>query len=375
MRVHDLPTPCAVVDLDVLERNARRMAARVTELGGRLRPHVKTHKCAEIARLQVEGHFGGITVSTLAEARHFAAAGFRDVTWALPIAPSRLDDAAAVARSLEALQVLVDHPEAVDALEAHGRARGTRFRVLLKVDCGTHRAGVDPSDPASVALALRLAGSRHLDFRGVLVHAGHSYACRTREEARVVARSERETAVRFAESLRAHGVAVAEVSLGSTPTLAAAESLEGTTEARPGNYVFHDAFQAAIGSCALEDIAFAVLASVIGRYPSRREVLVDAGALSLSKDEGARHADPGCGFGRLASAETGAPLPGLVVDRLSQEHGILRAEPSFDLDRLRIGTKLRILPNHSCLSAAMHDRYVVARGDDVVAEWRPARGW
>lgn len=374
MRIEELRTPAALVDLDVLERNAERMSEKARRLGVRLRPHVKSHKTLEAARLQVRGHFGGITVSTLAEAAFFAAGGFRDITYAVPIAGAKLAQVAELLPRLERLNLLVDHADAATAVELCARERGVRFSVFLKVDCGYHRAGVDPARAASAALAARLAVSPQLDFRGLLTHAGHAYGCRTAEEIRVVAAQERDVMVAFAARLRAAGVAVPEISVGSTPTLAVADNLDGVSEARPGNYVFFDAFQAAIGSCTLDEVAFSVLVRVIGHYPERRELLVDGGALALSKDPGPVHVDPACGFGVVLTPE-GQRLAGVCVMSLSQEHGLLRVADALAPEPLPLGAVLRIVPNHSCLAAALFDRYAVHRGGVVVDEWRPVRGW
>ncbi len=370
--LHDLPTPCALVDLAVLERNTARMAQRARDLGVALRPHVKTHKCPEIARLQVRGHCGGITVSTLAEARAFAAAGFRDQVWALPVPLDRIQEASELARAMERFELLVDHEDAIDALEAEARRSGIALGVRLEIDCGDHRSGVDPTSPRALDLAARLATSKHLRFAGILTHAGHSYACRGAEEIARVAEEERSTSAAFAERLRARGIEVAVVSVGSTPTLHHARTLAGVTEARPGNYVFHDVFQVAIGSCAPTDIAFTVLATVVGHYPEQRKAILNAGALALSKDAGATHVDPGIGFGVAMDLEGGARAQ---LFALSQEHGQMRWEEGADARRFRPGARVRVAPNHSCLAAAGFDTYHVVDGDRVVDRWRPARGW
>jgi D-serine deaminase-like pyridoxal phosphate-dependent protein len=369
MHWEKLKTPAACVDLDKLEANTSRMAERVRRLGVRLRPHVKTHKCIEAARFQVRGHFGGITVSTLAEAKFFGRAGFRNITYAVPIAPARFEEAIEVQSTLDELNLLLDHEQTLGALEECARAKGVTVAVFLKVDCGYHRAGVDPESEDAVALALRLQNSPHVEFRGLLTHAGHSYHGRNPSEVGVVAAHETSVMARFAKRLESEGVPAGEVSIGSTPTMSVAESLEGVTEARPGNYVFYDGFQSAIGSCTMNDVAFSVVASVIGHYRDRNELLVDAGALALSKDEGPTHVDPDCGFGAVVGRG------GLRVTSLSQEHGKIGSRKPIDFERHPIGSKLRIVPNHSCLSAALFDRYHVVRGDEVVEAWRPARGW
>lgn len=372
---NEIRTPAALVDLDRLEANTSRISERVRNLGAKLRPHVKTHKCVEAARFQIRGHFGGITVSTLAEARFFAAAGFRDITYAVPIAVTRLEEAVAIGRSLDSLHLLLDHESAFEQMSACARAKGVRLSSFLKVDCGYHRAGVDPESEGSVALALRMARSAEVDFRGILTHAGHSYHSTNPEEIKAVAETERSVMARFADKLVRAGAPPPEVSVGSTPTISLGDSLEGVTEARPGNYVFYDRFQAAVGSCGIENAAFTVLASILSHYPERNEILIDAGGLALSRDEGPTHLDADCGYGEVFSADGTTHFASLRVRSISQEHGKIQGLAPLDYSALPVGSKLRIVPNHSCLSAALFDRYHVFRGDAVVDEWRPVRGW
>jgi D-serine deaminase-like pyridoxal phosphate-dependent protein len=372
---NEIPTPAALVDLDRLEANTSRISERVRGLGAKLRPHVKTHKCVEAARFQIRGHFGGITVSTLAEARFFAGAGFRDITYAVPVAVSRLEEAVEIGRSIDCLHLLLDHESTFEAMSACARAKGVRISSFLKVDCGYHRAGVDPESERSVALALRMARSAEVDFRGILTHAGHSYHSANAEEIKAVAEVERSVMVRFAEKLALAGAPPPEVSVGSTPTISLGESLDGVTEARPGNYVFYDRFQAAVGSCGIANAAFSVLATVLSHYPERNEILIDAGGLALSRDEGPTHLDADCGYGEVFSADGSSHLASLRVRSISQEHGKIEGLAPLDYSLLPVGAKLRIVPNHSCLSAALFDRYHVFRGGAVVDEWRPVRGW
>jgi D-serine deaminase-like pyridoxal phosphate-dependent protein len=372
MHLDDLPTPSALVDLDRLESNAKRMAEKATRLGVRLRPHVKTHKCIEAARIQTDLHFGGLTVSTLAEAQAFAAGGFSDITYAVPIAPQKIGDAADLHTEIGNLNLLVDHPDTVHAVEEVAASRGITLPVYLEIDCGGGRSGVDPASDIAQILVRRLADSESIDFRGLLTHAGHAYRARSRSEAYEVACEERNLMTAIAAEIRDLGVEIPEVSVGSTPTLRAIDDLTGVTEARPGNYVFFDAFQAAIGSCDLDDVAFSALATVISVDTERGRAIVDAGALALSKDPGPTHVDSECGFGLPVTLEDQHPLPGLRLIGLTQEHGTLTGP---GVEALHPGTRLRIVPNHSCLSAACFDRYNVVRGTEVVDEWHPVRGW
>ena len=361
---HFLTTPAFLLDEERVRHNCDTMRRKAIRSGVHFRPHVKTHKTIEIARLQHGGGVGPITVSTLAEAEFFADAGFHDITYAVPIAPEKLARAAALARRIERLNILIDSDEALRAIEAHGGV----FDVFLKIDCGYHRAGVDPDDPDSVRLALAIARSANVHFQGLLTHAGHSYHARSVDEIRRIAAEESSSLSRFRALLASEGLGEVTRSIGSTPTASVVETFAECDEVRPGNYVFFDAAQAALGSCRLEDVAVSVLTTVIGSYPERNSLIVDAGALALSKDLGADHIEPEPRYG-IVCDEHLRPLPMKLV-ALSQEHG--RIETAAPVP---VGTRLRIIPNHSCLTAAMYDVAYVVRDGAVIDEWRPVRGW
>jgi D-serine deaminase-like pyridoxal phosphate-dependent protein len=372
VRIDDLSTPCALVDLERLESNASRMATRAKRLGVQLRPHVKTHKCVEAARIQTAETFGGVTVSTLAEGRAFAAGGFSDITYAVPIAPQKIAKALELHTRIGAFNLVVDTLETAVAVEVAATAGGVTVPVFMEVDCGGGRTGVDPDGELRDVLARHLAASEAIDFRGLLTHAGHAYRARDRVDAYDIACAERNLMATLAAELRDRGVAIPVVSVGATPTVRAIDDLTGVDEVRPGNYLFFDAFQNGIGTCEIDEIAFSVLATVISVHPEQQRAVVDAGALALSVDPGPVHVDPECGFGRIVALEDQHPLPGLRIDRVTQEHGTLTGP---GVAALRPGTRLRIIPNHSCLSAACFDTYNVLRGTDVVDEWHTVRGW
>ncbi len=371
----ELPTPCALVDLDRLEANAAMMRQRALELGVALRPHVKTHKVPAIGRIQHGGQTGPITVSTLAEARAFARDGFDDILWALPLPAGREAEALALSTELRRLGLLVDSLEAVERLGAAAEATGIRARLHIKVDCGYGRAGVQPDSELALALAQRIHTHPQLDLAGLLTHGGHAYGAPSAEAIATVAEQERGAVVSLADRIEAAGLPRPRTSVGSTPTVMQAAHYRGVDEIRPGNYAFFDAFQAAIGSCRLEQVAFSVLCTVVGRYPERDTLVIDAGALALSVDPGPRHVDPGCGFGRMASADGGALHPRLILRSLSQEHGTIRVDGGLGPEDFPLGDRLRVLPNHSCLAAACHRRYHLLRGDRVIERLEPAWGW
>ncbi|HEY0081178.1 MAG TPA: alanine racemase [Pyrinomonadaceae bacterium] len=376
MNLSELPTPALVLDAARVRRNAERMQARVEGMGARLRPHIKTHKCVEVARLQTSARASALTVSTLAEARWFAARGFTDLTYAVPIEPGKFAAAISLARDCERLALITDDAEIPAQLNAAARAANVKLDLFLKVDCGYHRCGVEPGTSEAFEIPRRIADASHLRFAGILTHAGHSYHSRSVEELRALARHERDLMVEFAAALRAAGINVPVVSIGSTPTISTVDHLAGVDEARPGNYIFFDAFQATLGSCRFEDCALTVLASVVHRDSTRRKVVIDAGAIALSKDRGAADLDPECGYGHVLDLE-GRDLD-LRVGSLSQEHGVIEARAGDDdalFDRLKVGTRLRILVNHSCLTAAQHPHYNVSEAGRIVDRWQIQRGW
>jgi D-serine deaminase-like pyridoxal phosphate-dependent protein len=373
MDLQTIKTPSLVLDAERVRRNAERMSSRMHSLGVSLRPHVKTHKCVEVARIQTRGHAGAVTVSTLAEARAFAAHGFKDITYAVPVEPGKFGEAIEISKLCERFALITDDVSIPPLLDEAARRAGVTLDLFLKVDCGYHRVGVEPERPEALEIPRRIDDAANLRFAGTLTHAGHSYHARSREELLSIARRERDVMTEFAARLREGGIEVPTVSVGSTPTATHYDHLEGVDEARPGNYIFFDAFQATLGSCGFGDCALTVLAAVVHRDRARRKVVIDAGAVALSKDRGPVEFDPACGYGRVLDLEGGDT--GLRVGGLSQEHGEVSVEDEGLLDALAVGARVRVLANHSCLSAAQHTHYHVLEGARVVDRWEIQGGW
>jgi D-serine deaminase-like pyridoxal phosphate-dependent protein len=373
MQIGTLTTPTMILDIARVRRNAERMSDIARRNDVRLRPHIKTHKCIEVARIQTEGHSGAITVSTLAEARAFAKHGFDDITYAVPIEQGKFDAALELIRGGTKLNLLTDDARTTGLLdEAAGKA-GIRFDVFVKIDCGTHRVGVEPHTAEALEIPRLISDSKHLNLAGILTHAGHSYNAASKEEILAVARQERDLMAELAERLRNEGIEVQSVSIGSTPTMSLINHLEGIDEIRPGNYIFFDNFQATLGSCGFEDTALTVLTAVIHKDSGRRKLVVDAGAIALSKDRGPVGIDPHCGYGRVLDLEGNDT--GMRVTGMSQEHGEIDAAGSDLFDRLKVGDRVRILANHSCLTAAQHSHYNAVENGEVVDQWEIHRGW
>jgi D-serine deaminase-like pyridoxal phosphate-dependent protein len=368
LQVDELITPALLIDRTKLLRNISMMATKARKGGVRLRPHVKTHKCLEIARLQEGAGATGITVSTLAEAAAFVDGEFSDITLAYPIISDKIPAFLALT-SRASVKALVDHPAMVTALEASCSARGVKLDVLLKVDCGYHRCGVDPKQREAVSLAKAIDSAPHLRFGGILTHAGHAYNATSGEEIAGIARGEQTIMVEFARKLQDSGLAVETVSIGSTPTVMASKRFEkGITEIRPGNYVFFDACQVALGSCELAACALSVLTSVVSVHSDH--IVVDAGATALSKDAGVINMVPEMGYGAvLASYDSDRAEPNMRITALSQEHGKIQFTGKTSHPSFAPGDCLRVVPNHSCLTADLFDRYYVVEKDTVVACW------
>lgn len=375
MHINELPTPALLLDVDILERNLERMQDHANTLNVALRPHIKTHKCIEIGNRQLALGARGITVSTFYEAEQFAEAGFNDITWAFPIPPVYVTKVAELYKKAT-IRVVIDSMETKGHLDKVARVMGERLHVWLKVDCGYHRAGVDPRSPLAEKLVKSLSESKALIFDGILTHSGHSYHARSRAEIVPYAEQERDVMVEFADRMRSKGYQIPMVSIGSTPTMSVVERLEGINEVRVGNYAFYDYTQAAIGSCNISDCALTVLASVISHQPSASHFITDAGALALSKDAGPTHVRNDMDMGIIFEDYERKRLDShLHVRTLSQEHGKIVAEPPYSIDgKFNVGDRVRILEHHSCLTAAQFDKYYVVKEDEVVDEWKILRG-
>ena len=368
VKLEELQTPCLILDRGILERNLKRMSSIVRKNGVALRPHLKTAKSAEVARMSLEGEAGGMTVSTLAEAEYFAKHGFRDILVAAALPPSKLDRAASLIDQGVTLTIISDDVAGATAIASHAAP----FRVLVELDSGDKRAGVQPDSEALLEVG-RALGAK---LAGVMTHAGHSYSCRSIDCIKETALYERDTVVAGARRLRDAGMRCDVVSVGSTPTMTHADNLGGVTEARAGVYMFQDLFQADIQSCGKEDIAVTVLASVIGRNVEENRFLVDAGALALSKDRSTQATDHDAGYGEVWDLAGRPSYGNCSISRVFQEHGVATSITPLPLDQLQVGARVRIAPNHACITAAAYDRYYVVDGsNEVIAEWDRINGW
>lgn len=374
--IDDLPTPALILDRAILRRNTKRMSERLRNASVMLRPHLKTAKSIQVGRMAVEGHDGRITVSTLAEARYFANGGFKDILYGVGIVPSKLAAVSELRRQGVNLRVVTDNLAVAKAIAAAATNDDT-FSVFIEIDSGAGRAGLPfPALPGLLDIACVLHEAPGVELAGVMTHAGHSYHQSTPDGIAAIAEQERLAIVTAAEKLRAAGIPCPIVSGGSTPTAMLSHDFTGITEMRPGVYVFNDLDQEFIGSCGAGDIALSVLASVIGHYPHRNQLLIDAGALALSKDISAQEFQPKVGYGTIVDP----PARAMAVVDCSQEHGFVSADEPLPYGNLPVGARVRVLPNHACITAAAYDRYYVIDseldgGKSIVDVYDRINGW
>jgi D-serine deaminase-like pyridoxal phosphate-dependent protein len=359
----EVETPALLVDLDALERNLGEMAELARAAGVALRPHWKTHKCPEIARRQVALGAAGGTVAKPSEAEAFLDAGFDDVLIATPVVdPAKIDHLIERGRQAK-VAVLVESPEGADRWDEGARRAGVRIPVMLEVDSGMGRTGVAPGS-AAVELAREVTARRGLRLLGVMTHAGHAYEAGSAEQVAGIGHAEGQRLVETAGAIRAAGIECTVVSVGSTPTVRHSARVPGVTEIRPGNYVFHDRTQVGLGVVGEERCALTVLATVVAR-PSADRIVVDAGSKTLSSDRARGGAE---GFGHVARR------PELRVVRVWEEHGLIDAGGAAAAG-FRVGDRVRILPNHACVTVNLHEKLVAVRGESVEGVWSiAARG-
>ncbi len=373
-----LSTPALLLDESRMMRNITRLRARLAERGVTLRPHLKTPKSIEVARRVMDAPGGPATVSTLLEAEQFSAGGVRDILYGVGVAPSKLERVTALRRQGVDLSVVVDNVDAARAVAEHSRRMNDRIPSLIEIDSDGHRAGVRFEDTANLLAIGNTLHEGGAELRGVMTHAGESYSCGSIEEIAAIAERERAAAVGCATVLRASGLPVSVVSVGSTPTAYFAADLTGVTEVRAGVFVFFDLVMAGLQVCAVDDIAVSVLATVIGHQASKGWILVDAGWMAMSRDRGTASQRIDQGYGVVCSVD-GVPYPDLIMVQANQEQGIIavRSGSGASLPKLPIGSLVRILPNHACATAAQHANYELIRtgSPEIVAQWPRFRGW
>lgn len=376
LNISDLPTPCFVIDAQRLAANTARMRARAEVLGVQLRPHGKTLKCVELVRRALaEGD--GICTSTLLEAERYFEGGIHDLFHAVALTPAKAARAAALIARGAQLKCLIDDGDGLAGIAEAALAAGVTIPLIIEIAADSYRSGVSLEGSQLSDLAAAIAEAPGVQLDGVMSYGGASYQC-SNSEAADLAEHHRLALIAAADRLRAGGHDIKTVSFGSTPAILHARGLEGVTELRCGIYTLQDLFQAAIGACAIEDIAGSVLTEVIGRQPQNNRFVIDAGGLALSKDRSTASTAFDAGFGRVCDGRTGALIDDLFVSATSQELGLVTSLSGkhVNMDDFPVGRRLCILPNHADMTAAAYDTYYLldARGG-VTETLERFNGW
>jgi D-serine deaminase-like pyridoxal phosphate-dependent protein len=372
--VHDLRTPAVLVDKARAMRNIERMQAAAARHGIRLRPHAKTHKSPVVAGWQIASGAVGICCAKIGEAEVFADAGVDDIRLPYPLNPVNADRLVALARRARVSFIVDDLQVARGWSDALQRA-GMTVDALVKVDVGFHRCGIAPDLASAVPFVQAVASLPGLRLTGLLSHAGQGYHAASEDDLRGMAEREAALLRTLRDAVSKAGVAVDEVSAGATPTARFALEQPGLTEYRPGNYVYFDRTQVGLGAAALDECALTVLARVVSR-PAADRLVLDAGSKTLSSD-GARGFAPTPGYGTILRpaaglGETPAPDPGLLIERLSEEHATVRVTGGSIA--LAPGDLVRILPNHACVVSNLVDEAWIVDGEQVEPLPITARG-
>ena len=329
--------------------------------GLRLRPHAKTHKSPDLALMQIARGAIGICCAKLGEAEVFADHGIEDVRLPYPLNPVNADRVLALLDRVR-ISFVVDHLDVARGWSDVMKSARREVDVLVKVDVGFHRCGIDPADRA-VEFVTRVAEMPGLRFRGLLSHAGHAYGAKSEKEVSRIATDEAELLTTLRDQIAAAGIAVHEVSVGATPTARFSARLVGLTELRPGNYIYYDRTQVGLRVATWEDCALTVLARVVSR-PAPDRLILDSGSKTLTTDQ-ARGFDDMPGHGAiLKSPDASEPDDQLLVERLSEEHATVRVRS--DDCRLAPGDLVRIVPNHSCVVSNMVDDVWVVNGSEAL---------
>lgn len=367
-------TPYLLLDINKLDANIARMHAHLAKLNVQLRPHVKTNKSAQVARRFFDGAEKPITVSTLHEADFFAQHGFTDILYGVAIAPNKFEHVKKLILAGTELKLILDNLQTAKLLLDFASQHQLPVSVLLEIDSDGHRSGLPPCDAEIEAITQLLQGSL-VTIRGVMTHAGNSYNSQSIAEIEQYANQERDAVVSSADMLRALGIDVSIVSVGSTPTALFCKDLTGVTEVRAGVFAFFDLVMAGLGVCELHEIALSVVTTVIGHQKDKGWIITDAGWMALSRDRGTANQKVDQGYGIVCDLQ-GNPIGDLIVTAANQEHGIISSRSHGHVEHFPVGTQLRILPNHACSTAAQYGGYhLLNLGNDATLYWERINGW
>lgn len=359
MTLNELPTPAILIDRARVLANIDRMQELADRRGIRMRPHAKTHKSPVIARWQIDRGAIGICCAKLGEAEVFAAAGFTDIRLPYPLNPRNAPRVIALLERTS-LSFIVDHLAVARGWSDAMTTAGRTVDVLVKVDVGFHRCGIDPDPARAVPFITEVANLPGLNLKGLLAHAGHAYHAASEDDLRNIATEQARVLQRLASLARAQGVSIDELSAGDTPSARYSLQQEWITEYRAGNYVYFDRTQVGLGAATIEQCALTVLATVVSK-PAPDRIVLDCGSKTLSSDA-ARGFTPLKGHGTVL--RDGRMDEDLLLERLSEEHGVVRVVSGAT--PLEPGDRVTVIPNHSCVVSNLVDQAWLTDGTRVL---------
>jgi len=363
--LHDLPTPAVLIERPRALANIDRLQRAADARGIRVRPHAKTHKSPIVAGWQIARGAIGICCAKIGEAEAFADAGIADIRIPYPLNPANASRVLAL-MDRTTLSFIVDHRTVARGWSDAMAAAGRRADVLIKVDVGFHRCGIDPAPATAIPFIRDVAAMPGLNLRGLLAHAGHAYHAKSEDDLRAIAMDEAQTLRTLAGAARTAGVAIDELSAGATPSARFSLEQDGLTEYRAGNYVYFDRTQVGLGAATLDDCALTVLATVVSK-PVDGRLILDSGAKTLAAD-GARGFAPLAGHGTVLRdiARLRNPDADLIVERLSEELATVRVASGHTA--LEPGDRVRLVPNHSCVVSNLVDRAWITDQGEIAGE-------
>lgn len=351
--IDDIHTPAILVDLDAVEHNLGKYAKLAEQYGKQIWPMTKTHKSSEMLRLQKKYGATGYLCGTIDECEIAARIGLGPIMYAYPVSTVTSIDRLLQVAKKQRLILRIDSSEAAAIINEEAVKNGQCLDYTIIIDSGLHRFGIPAENVVELAEALEAYANLH--FCGISSHPGHVYACRKSDEVPAYAKQEVEALHTAYRLLKQSGRECEIVSSGSTPTFAPNLKDDVLQIYHPGNYIFNDCIQMSTGTATEEECALTILASVIA-HPREDLFLCDAGAKCLGLDQGAHGNASVVGHGKVIGH------PELVLDSLSEEVAKIHVNGTTNL---KIGDKIRIIPNHSCSSANLTDYYVGIRGNRV----------
>jgi len=354
---NEIDTPALLVEQKQMQNNLSKMQNIADTAGVKLRPHTKTHKTPELARLQLEHGASGIAVAKLSEAEVMAEYGFDDIQIAnIIIGSQKMDRLIKLRQKIKNLSCNVDSIQAAQELSEKFKIAGGWIDVFIEINSGHNRNGLNNYNDIYL-LAKFIEQSQGLNFVGIFTHAGHVYSAKSHDEVKAIGENEGQFLASIAEKLMNQRILVTKISVGSTPTAKYCSKINGVTEIRPGNYIFYDMIQTGLGSCTIDECALTVLATVISVSEDR--VIIDAGAKSLSLEKGIYGIKDLDSYGMIIGKVNSK------ITRISEEHGIIE-NPA---DSFYVGEKIRIIPNHACTVVNLFDNIYLADENKIITKY------